>query len=138
MTLPIKGVKTMQKQISSADSLLRPEIKSTLAQMNAMHLLQLSVVLLVTGVEIADFTKKDEVLVKVYEYTSSGWPNHCSDPAIKPYSNRSEYLSLEDSCLLWGRREVIPLKLQGHLLDELHECHPGMCRMKAIARSFVW
>lgn len=33
---------------------------------------------------------------------------------------------------------VIPLKLQGHLLDELHECHPGICRMNALARSFVW
>ena len=33
---------------------------------------------------------------------------------------------------------VIPLKLQGQLLDELHECHPGMYRMKALARSFVW
>ena len=32
---------------------------------------------------------------------------------------------------------VIPLKLQEHLLDELHECRPGMCRMKILARSFV-
>ena len=92
----------------------------------------------VIAVEIADLTKKDKVLVKVYEYTSSGWPNHCPDPEIKPYWNRREDLSLEDGCLLWGRRVVIPLKLQGHLLDELHECHPGMCRMKVLARSFVW
>ena len=33
----------------------------------------------VTAVEIADLTKKDKVLVKLYEYTSSGWPNHCPD-----------------------------------------------------------
>lgn len=33
---------------------------------------------------------------------------------------------------------VIPFKLQGLLLDELHECHPGMCCMKALARSFIW
>ena len=33
---------------------------------------------------------------------------------------------------------VIPLKQKGHLLDKLHECHPGMCRRKALARSFVW
>ena len=78
------------------------------------------------------------MLVKVYEHTSSGWPNYCPDPEIKPYWNRREDLSLDDGCLLWGRRVVIPLKLQGHLLDELHECHPGMCRMKALARSFVW
>ena len=34
----------------------------------------------VTAVEIADFAKKDKVLVKVYEYTFSGWPNHCLNP----------------------------------------------------------
>ena len=91
-----------------------------------------------TAVEIADLTKKDKALVKVYEYTSSGWPNHCPDPKIKPYWNRREDLSLEDGCLLLGTHVVIPLKLQGHLLDELHECHPGMCHIKALARSFVW
>jgi len=92
----------------------------------------------VTSVEIVDLTKKDKVLVKVYEYNSSGWQNHSSDPKIKPYWNRREDLSLEDGCLLWGRRVIIPLKLQGRLLDELHECHPRMRRMKALARSFVW
>ena len=74
----------------------------------------------------------------MYEYTSSGWPSHCPDLEMKPYWNRREDLSLEDGCLLWGRRVVIPVKLQGNLLDELHECHPGMCRMKTLARSFVW
>ena len=92
----------------------------------------------VAAVEIADFTKKDKVLVKVYEYTSPGWPNHCPDPELKPCWSRREDISLEDGCLSWGRRVVIPLKLQEHLLDELHECHPGMCRIKALVRSFVW
>ena len=81
-------------------------------------------------------TKKDKVHVKVYEHTSSGSPNHCPDPEIKPHWNRREDLYLEDGCLLC-RRVVIPLKLQGHLLDELHECRPGMCRIKIPARSFV-
>ena len=36
----------------------------------------------VTAVEIADLTKKDKVLVKVYEHRS---PNHCPDPEIKPH-----------------------------------------------------
>ena len=91
----------------------------------------------VTAVEIADLTRKDKVLVKVYEHTSSGWPNHCPAPEMKPYWNRREDLYLEDGCLLC-RRVVIPLKLQGHLLDELYECRPGMCRIKIPARSFVW
>ena len=37
-----------------------------------------------------------------------------------------------------GRRVVIPVTLQERLLEDLDECHPGMCRMKALARSFVW
>ena len=55
-----------------------------------------------------------------------------------PYWQRRDELSVEDSCLLWGRRVVIPDNLQKDILTELHECHPGMCRMKALARSYVW
>jgi transposase InsO family protein len=33
---------------------------------------------------------------------------------------------------------VIPKRLRGQLLEELHEGHLGVCRMKALARSFVW
>ena len=61
----------------------------------------------------------------MYEYTSSGWPDRCVDPEIKPYWNRREELSLEDGCVLWGRRVVIPVKLQGYLLEELHSVIQG-------------
>ena len=33
---------------------------------------------------------------------------------------------------------MIPPKYQEQLLQELHDTHPGVIRMKAIARSFVW
>ena len=39
---------------------------------------------------------------------------------------------------MWGTRVVVPSALQEHVLQELHETHPGMSRMKALARSFVW
>jgi len=35
-------------------------------------------------------------------------------------------------------RVIVPDCLRSDVLKELHETHPGMCRMKAIARSFVW
>lgn len=54
------------------------------------------------------------------------------------YWNHKEDLSLEDDCVLWGRLVFIPLIIQGHLWDEFHECHPGMCCMKALDRSFIW
>ena len=47
-------------------------------------------------------------------------------------------LSCRDGCLLWGQRVIIPKRLRNQLLTELHEGHVGVCRMKALARSFVW
>ncbi len=92
----------------------------------------------VTAKRIADHTRKDSLLVRVFEFTLSGWPMHNPDPALTSFWTRREELSVEDECLLWGRRVVIPPTLQDQMLDELHDCHPGMCRMKALARSFVW
>lgn len=92
----------------------------------------------ITAAEVAEGTKKDGLLVKVYECTSFGWPGSCPSPGLKPFWNYRDEISLENGCLSWGRRVIIPLKFQKRLLEELHECHPGMCRMKALARSFVW
>ena len=30
------------------------------------------------------------------------------------------------------------MKCREIILDELHEMHPGICRMKALARNYVW
>ena len=68
----------------------------------------------------------------------AGWPEYCPDSPLQPYWGRRDELSLQDGCVLWGRRVIIPESLQERLLGELHELHPGMCRMKALARSFVW
>ena len=92
----------------------------------------------IAAAEIAEGTKKDSLLVKVYECTSSSWPGSCPSPELKLVWNRRDEISLENGCLSWGRRAIIPFKFQKRLLEELHECHPGMCRMKALARSFVW
>ncbi|XP_026576533.1 uncharacterized protein K02A2.6-like, partial [Pseudonaja textilis] len=40
--------------------------------------------------------------------------------------------------LLWGTRVVIPATLRVPILKALHEGHPGIVRMKALARSYVW
>ena len=47
-------------------------------------------------------------------------------------------LTVEAECLLWGSRVVILLQHWEQVLQELHVSHPGMCRMKALARSYVW
>ncbi|XP_060110490.1 LOW QUALITY PROTEIN: uncharacterized protein K02A2.6-like, partial [Heteronotia binoei] len=41
-------------------------------------------------------------------------------------------------CLLWGSRVVVPPPLRKQVLGALHKTHPGIVRMKALARSYVW
>ena len=91
-----------------------------------------------SAAKIAEGTKKDySFLGKVYEYTSSDWPGTFPSLELRPVWNRRDELSLENGCLLWGRRVIVPFQFQKLLLEELHNCHPGMCRMKALGRSFV-
>ena len=47
-------------------------------------------------------------------------------------------LTVEDECLLWGMRVVIPSSCQGAVLKELHTSHQGIVRMKSLARIHVW
>ena len=40
--------------------------------------------------------------------------------------------------MLWGSRLVIPTSLRKQVLEQLHEAHTGVCKMKALARCYVW
>ena len=64
------------------------------------------------------------------------WP-YQRDAELLPYSRKVNELSVHNGCLLWGQRVVIPTSLQSRVLHELHLEHPGVNRMKALARSFV-
>ena len=67
-----------------------------------------------------------------------GWPDTCDDAQLKPYFNRRTELSLHDGCIMWGSRVVVPPQGRNYHIEELHDTHPGISRMKALARSFVW
>ena len=41
-------------------------------------------------------------------------------------------------CFLRGIRAVIPKKLRSKLLAQLHVNHPGMSKVKAVARVYFW
>ena len=45
---------------------------------------------------------------------------------------------MEGGTVLWGVRVAVPSKLRKQVLDELHQGHPGVVQMKALARSYVW
>ena len=57
---------------------------------------------------------------------------------MKPYFSHHAELSIEEGCVLWGMRVIVPKKLQSEVLNMLHEGHVGMVKMKMIARSYVW
>ena len=57
---------------------------------------------------------------------------------MKPFWSRRNELALLEDCVLWGSRIVIPSIGRAKLLSELHEGHPGISRMKALARTVMW
>ena len=67
----------------------------------------------------------------------SGWPSEVAE-VLLPYWNRRSKFTIEQDCLLWGIRVVIPQKWQETVLGELHRDHPGIVRMKEVARSYAW
>ena len=90
-----------------------------------------------TAQQIEQATRNDKILSKVLQYTKRGWPSQEED-VMKPYCQRSEQITVEGDCLMWGYRVIIPSKHRSHILQELHRDHPGCSRMKSVARSFIW
>ena len=88
--------------------------------------------------QIREWTKRDPVMSKVLRFTMQGWPESYDSTTFKSYHNKKFELSVEDGCLLWGTRVIIPPPGRSKILTELHEAHPGVSRMKALARSYVW
>lgn len=82
-------------------------------------------------------TMRDEVLKKIVLYVKAGWPNTISDKERK-FANKKNELTLENDCLFWGYRIVIPETLRPTILKELHLSHMGVVKIKMFARSYVW
>ena len=66
-----------------------------------------------------------------------GWPES-TKPELKPFAVHKDELSIQDGCLLWGGRVIVPPQVREEVMLELHEAHPGIARMKSLARQYVW
>ena len=91
----------------------------------------------VTAKQIQLWTSRDVILAKVLNHVLYGWPEATQEDSLKPFFNQEE-LSVQDGCLLWGSRVIVPTQGRSLVLQELHQSHPGVSRMKALARMFVW
>ena len=91
----------------------------------------------VTFTNIKAWTVKDPLLSRVRHMILHGWHDDSSfSEKLQPFTRRKNELSVQDECILWGRRVVIPPAGVEAVIRVLHDAHPGIHRMKALAR--VW
>ncbi|XP_062538518.1 uncharacterized protein K02A2.6-like [Armigeres subalbatus] len=80
------------------------------------------------------------VLQQMIQYNQRGWPSKIEDianPEVRPFFAHRDALSVVKGCVMMSNRLVIPDSFRQRILKQLHRGHPGMERMKAIARSHV-
>ncbi|XP_043246354.1 uncharacterized protein K02A2.6-like isoform X1 [Amphibalanus amphitrite] len=138
-------------QMGNADALSRLPVPTEVgAQMEELVLLVDDVphdaeeLVLLAGADwldskaIALQTSRDPVLSKVLRWVQfADWPSEAPDD-FKPFIRRRDELTQTAGVLLWGHRVVVPQSSRETVLRELHVSHPGMRRMKSLARSIVW
>ena len=134
-------------QNSNADALSRLPLPEDTITDNRINWVQDSTELLrnqvnqlpVTAKAISRETQWDPILSRVKKFTMEGWPlEEDVGPEFLPFFRRRNELTSEEGCLLWGIRTVVPRKFQSQILEDLHENHPGIVKMKASARQHVW
>lgn len=92
----------------------------------------------VTAEAVRTETLRDPLLKKVAQYHRTSWPSSYPSTELQQYYQRRQSLSIVDDCILFAERVVIPKSLQERVLRQFHAGHPGITRMKALARSYVY
>lgn len=90
--------------------------------------------------KIVKFSEKDVVICKIINFIREGhWPKILkSDTSLLPYFHIKNSLEVQENCLFYADRLVIPSILRDQFLHLLHDTHVGIVRMKLLARSFIW
>lgn len=91
----------------------------------------------VTPKELAAATIADPELSQVMRYCQNGWPSNVPT-TLQPYRQKQEEIGKEANCLFRGTQVIVLAKLRPQVLAELHNGHPGIVRMKGLARSRIW
>lgn len=130
------------EELANADGLSRLPVPSTSKDppkpYDTVLLMERLNASLVTAAQIREWTNRDPCLSKVRKLVMEGGMEERMEEQLKPFSTRKDELSVEYGCVLWGTRVVVPPQLQSRVIDELHEGHPEIGRMKSFARSYVW
>ena len=91
----------------------------------------------ITGESIKNWTQEDPTLSRIYKYIQNGWPNQCPEE-LKQFLRWKSELSTMNGCILFGSRVLVTPPQMKQLLLELYQGHPGLSRMKSLARMYLW
>jgi len=89
-------------------------------------------------------TENGALLQTVKKFIKSRWPDlktlhqHADWSQLEGFYRRRESLTIEQGCVLFRERVVIPTMLRAKVLKLLHQGHPGIQRMKSLARNYTY
>ncbi|XP_045188111.1 uncharacterized protein K02A2.6-like [Mercenaria mercenaria] len=130
----------------NADTLSRFPLPETMEESNNVLFVEGSEVnkeqvnsLPVTPDKIAKASRDDPLLSRLIHFTVNGWParSDLSAEYLPCYKFKDEFTT-EEGCLLRGIRVVIPSAFQNRMLEQLHDNHPEIVKMKSLARMHMW
>ncbi|XP_055645636.1 uncharacterized protein K02A2.6-like [Toxorhynchites rutilus septentrionalis] len=91
---------------------------------------------------IANDTCEDQTLQKVMEFVQKGSQSEAKSlsgtPEVQQFFARRVSLYVAHKVLMYSDRIVVLKKLQQKVLQQLHTGHPGIDRMRSLARNFVY
>ncbi|XP_017493596.1 PREDICTED: uncharacterized protein K02A2.6-like [Rhagoletis zephyria] len=134
-------IEYIKGSLNSADSLSRigqienPDTKPESTYINYVNFVN---PLQLDFLAIAKYTRRDAILSKVANSILNGTLLNLGGNEFNAFKTKASELTVESGCILWGYRTVIPSKLQGNVLQELHKSHLGIVKTKSLARSYVY
>lgn len=134
-------IKYVKGLLNHADSLSRfpqPEPIETSTDATYINFIDMNSYVQLNYQNIAIETRRDPILSKLLNAIQEGTVKNLKGDDFKPYFSRSEELSVESGCILWGYRTIIPTKQRKVILQDLHRSHFGIVKTKALARSYLW
>ena len=133
------------KSMSTADALIsRLPLQTTLNDSQVLlpgdlcHLLNHLDQAILTASQIKVWTDKDPLLSHVRKLVQCGWNITNPTADILPFHTRYTEFSVLDGCVLLGCRVIISAAGEDIVLNQLHETHVGITKMKMLARSYIW
>lgn len=87
---------------------------------------------------VVEETKTDQCLQEVISALFNNSMDALDKKRFGAFISKKSELFVEKRILMWGFRAIIPEKLRGPLLRQIHNSHLGIVKTKSIVRSYVW